>query len=84
MFFLVGIKQQSCYLEDKDEYVCSYEEVVVATFTREQDAIDYIERSTLKRPMEYRIPFKETSLLRPYRSACVQGISFFKVPHNPK
>jgi len=84
MFFLVGTIQHAHYVEDHDEYLHCDEEVVVATFTEEQDAIDYVEKSTLKRLTEYQKPFKKTSLLRRYKSACVQNVSFFKLPHNPK
>ena len=67
-----GYTGRSEWVEDK-----------IATFDTEKMARDYIEKSKLKNPADYRRPFKKKSLLHDYRYAEVEIYEPEYLEHNP-
>jgi hypothetical protein len=85
MFKLIGIREDYCPNSYTGHIETEHIRDVVATFDTREDALEYIEKSKLKKPIKESfgsdISFKQKSLLRGYTEAEVE--EDVTVPHNP-
>lgn len=72
MFALIGIKDETVGGFYEEEHMIEVREIV-AVFTNEERAREYVKRSTLKHPETSCSKFRQRSLLFGYRDVEIKG-----------